>query len=76
MVVASNDRPEDDRSVDVTAGVVVVVIILKAGENLWVFYLVQTFVILRQQSLLEENGRVLVSVANETLLFLAQFPLG
>ena len=71
MIVSANDRSEDDRGVHVTAGVVVVVMILKALQNLLVFYLVKTFVILRDQTLLEENYGVLVTIANKALFFLA-----
>ena len=75
MIVSTNDRTEDNGSVNVTSGVVIVVIILKARKNRWVFYFVETFVILGDQPLLKENDGILMAIANEALLFLTQFPL-
>jgi len=75
MVVATDHRAKDHGSVHVTLWVVVSVMVLEAGQNLRVLYFVQTFVVLWEQPLLEENYRVLMSVADKALVLLAQLPL-
>ena len=75
MIVSSNDRTEDDGSVHVTIGKIIIIIILHAWKDFRIFYFEETFVILRNQTLLKENDGILMPITNEALFFLTEFPL-
>ena len=75
MVISANDRAEDDGSIYVTFRVIIVIMIFKAWKNLWVFYLVEAFVVLCYQTLLKENNGVFMAIADIALVLLAKFPL-
>lgn len=74
MRSAIDYRTADDRSVDVTLCLVVLIIVSKKFYHIIIFHFVKTFVLLRVETLFEKYNCVLVTVTNKTFILLAEFP--
>ena len=75
MVTSAYNRTKDNRRVNMTLRVVILVMIFKTVKHRRIFNLVKTFVILGQKTLVEENCGILMTITDEALGLLAQLPM-
>ena len=74
MIVSIYDRSADYGRVNVTFWVIIVVMILKIGQYLFIFDFVDSIVPLWDYTLMKEYSCVLMTIANKTLVLLTKFP--
>jgi len=75
MIIPPNHRTTDYGCVNIIFRIIVIIMIFKTLKKNRVFNLKNPLVVLRHQSLLEENHGVLMSIAYKTLVLLTQLPL-